>query len=238
MTGSVEAFSRSGDQLFRIEAFSRTDSSVVRFYHLQGALSAHDLYTLSRELLSDPVTDTIAIHTIAPDGHILHTHTPAALPEGEDRHTLDVAYLPGVTDATAESLIRAAAQIGIQLQGAATGQRYFFPPQLTPDEAARRAVDCYNPVIQRISLNAPIAPAFARAAGDRAVACIALRTADDAALRAISAERRLALDLDEMRAVQAYYRAEMRDPTDVEIEMIAQTWSEHCVHKTFRAHIT
>ncbi|MCA9941083.1 MAG: hypothetical protein KC418_20730, partial [Anaerolineales bacterium] len=31
--------------------------------------------------------------------------------------------------------------------------------------------------------------------------------------------------------------AEGRDPTDVELEMLAQTWSEHCVHKTFKATI-
>jgi phosphoribosylformylglycinamidine (FGAM) synthase-like enzyme len=52
---------------------------------------------------------------------------------------------------------------------------------------------------------------------------------------AISQERRLALDLAEMQAIQAYYRAEEREPTDVELEMMAQTWSEHCVHKTFKA---
>ena len=38
-----------------------------------------------------------------------------------------------------------------------------------------------------------------------------------------------------MQAIQAYYRQEGREPTDVELETLAQTWSEHCVHKTFRA---
>ncbi|HBA92920.1 MAG TPA: phosphoribosylformylglycinamidine synthase, partial [Anaerolineaceae bacterium] len=54
----------------------------------------------------------------------------------------------------------------------------------------------------------------------------------------LSQERRAALDLNEMRAIQAYYHTEDRDPTDVELEMIAQTWSEHCVHKTFKARIS
>jgi phosphoribosylformylglycinamidine synthase len=39
--------------------------------------------------------------------------------------------------------------------------------------------------------------------------------------------RRAALDLAEMQAIQEYYRPEGRDPTDVEFETIAQTWSEH-----------
>ncbi len=44
----------------------------------------------------------------------------------------------------------------------------------------------------------------------------------------------LALSLEEMRAIQRYYRSLNREPTDVELETFAQTWSEHCVHKTFK----
>jgi len=40
-----------------------------------------------------------------------------------------------------------------------------------------------------------------------------------------------------MRAIQDYYRRLGREPRDVELEMIAQTWSEHCVHKTFRSDV-
>ncbi len=47
----------------------------------------------------------------------------------------------------------------------------------------------------------------------------------------------LALNLEEMRAIQQYYRAQGREPTDVELETLAQTWSEHCSHKTFKATI-
>jgi phosphoribosylformylglycinamidine synthase len=40
-----------------------------------------------------------------------------------------------------------------------------------------------------------------------------------------------------MKAIQEHYRALGREPRDVELEMIAQTWSEHCVHKTFRSDV-
>jgi phosphoribosylformylglycinamidine (FGAM) synthase-like enzyme len=40
-----------------------------------------------------------------------------------------------------------------------------------------------------------------------------------------------------MRTIQRYYAELGRDPTDVELETLAQTWSEHCVHKTFKAQI-
>ena len=51
-------------------------------------------------------------------------------------------------------------------------------------------------------------------------------------------ERGLALDPAELHAIAAHYRAVGREPTDVELETLAQTWSEHCAHKTFRARIT
>src|SRR3989344_3910368 len=47
----------------------------------------------------------------------------------------------------------------------------------------------------------------------------------------------LSLDKNEMRAVQKYYRRLGREPEQIELETIAQTWSEHCKHKTFNAQI-
>jgi phosphoribosylformylglycinamidine synthase II len=58
---------------------------------------------------------------------------------------------------------------------------------------------------------------------------------DDAALLRISRERLLALSLEEMRAIRDHYGS--RPPTDVELECLAQTWSEHCKHKIFAADI-
>ncbi|MCA0313861.1 MAG: phosphoribosylformylglycinamidine synthase [Candidatus Melainabacteria bacterium] len=69
---------------------------------------------------------------------------------------------------------------------------------------------------------------------------------DDDYLEKLSKERLLSLTLDEMKAVQELYldesfRAHRQSlglelaPTDVELEVIAQTWSEHCKHKIFSA---
>lgn len=50
----------------------------------------------------------------------------------------------------------------------------------------------------------------------------------------ISQELGLGLSLQEMEAVQRYFKGKRRNPTDVELQTIAQTWSEHCFHKTFK----
>ncbi len=61
--------------------------------------------------------------------------------------------------------------------------------------------------------------------------------ADDTELMRISQEGTLSLNLNEMQTIQTHFRSLQRNPTDVELETIAQTWSEHCVHKTFKSMI-
>ena len=53
----------------------------------------------------------------------------------------------------------------------------------------------------------------------------------------LSRTRHLALSVDEMRAIQTHFRQLDRDPTEIELETIAQTWSEHCSHKTLKGRI-
>jgi phosphoribosylformylglycinamidine synthase II len=54
-------------------------------------------------------------------------------------------------------------------------------------------------------------------------------------LTRLSKERGLSLNAEEMEAIQSYFRTQGRSPSDPELETLAQTWSEHCKHKTFRA---
>lgn len=61
---------------------------------------------------------------------------------------------------------------------------------------------------------------------------VLLRDASDAELAALSDELGLALSVDEMRTIQAYFRAQGRDPTDVELQSLGQAWSEHCCYKS------
>ena len=66
---------------------------------------------------------------------------------------------------------------------------------------------------------------------------IPILNADADELLRISQEGLLSLNLAEMQEIQAHFAELERNPTDVELETIAQTWSEHCVHKTFKSMI-
>jgi phosphoribosylformylglycinamidine synthase len=66
---------------------------------------------------------------------------------------------------------------------------------------------------------------------------VALAKATDQQLAEISNELALGSSLQEMKSIQAYFKKEGRNPTDVELQTISQTWSEHCYHKTFKGKI-
>jgi len=63
---------------------------------------------------------------------------------------------------------------------------------------------------------------------------ILLGDASDKQLLQISSELGIVLNLEEMTEVQRYFAKQKRNPTDVELQTIGQTWSEHCYHKTFK----
>ena len=55
---------------------------------------------------------------------------------------------------------------------------------------------------------------------------------------ALSKEKDLFLDLIEMKTIQKHISdSSSREPTDIELESLAQTWSEHCVHKTLKSSV-
>ena len=201
------------------------DTERADLYFLHGRLTDDDMHRIARELLVDPVSEH---YTVSEIGHA----EPPAPP------FIDVTLLPGVTDPAAENLLKAARWLGIEtLDATATGQRHRLSAAHTADALLQHTLTHHvNPVIQRYAIDTPIDPPFVLTqAVDTTVEIIPIRDLDADGLRALSAQRRLALDANEMAAIQLYFQREGRDPTDAEIEMLAQTWSEHCVHKTFKA---
>lgn len=217
-------------QLLAIGIARSVQLQILDLYFLEGTLTPQELDQL-QTLVCDPVTDQCSVYPPGDDG-------VAALKPGE--HLLEVAYRPGVTDNAARQLLAAAHRLGVTgLRAAATGRRYLFFGDLTPADLhciARKLL--VNETVERYALGV-LPPPFSDDLPEEVPMpeIIPLRTADAEDLQALSAQRRLALDLREMQAVQTYFCTENRDPTDAELETIAQTWSEHCVHKTFKARI-
>ncbi len=196
-------------------------------YFIEGQLSQEECRQLALKLLSDPVVQTVTSSAFQAAG-------------GErSENVVEVAYRPGVTDPVAEQIVRAAQELGFEgVQRAATGLR-FQVEGLDVEQVSRLAKQLLaNNVIQHWTLG-EITPSFPEETeSSGAVEILPIRELTNDQLLNLSQDRRAALDLAEMQAIQNYYRKIDRDPTDVEFETIAQTWSEHCVHKTFKALVT
>lgn len=163
------------------------------------------------------------------------------VPEGleADGLPVEVTLHPGVTNAAADAVVHAGRQLGLPVTAAATARRIEFPPgtdEATADLLLRRVIA--NPIIEHWTAG-PATPVLHPGDHARATAeSVGVRELDDAGLAELGAARGLALDPEELRAIRDHFTDLGRDPSDVELEMLAQTWSEHCAHKTFRADIT
>ncbi len=212
--------------------------NVFRLYFVQGTMTNEDADYIARALLADPVTEEYSITSLGtPDIPDMPGHSPSS-----GTHSIHIMHLPGVTDPAAENLVRAAHMLGMTgVERAATGQCYMVQAEQPLHYALLQhlaSTTFCNPVIQQYSIDAPILRPFAPfEEADDTVETIPIRSAEDAMLSSVNQERRLALDVEELRAIRDYFQGLRRDPTDVELETLAQTWSEHCVHKTFRASI-
>lgn len=217
---------------------SVTEARVVELYFVRGELRQEDVARLCDTLLADP-----AAHAVHFTALVAHQSGEADSPGG---HAVEVAYLPGVMDPLALQLARATRQIGLPPIDVATGTRYELYGDLTTAQVVQltERLLC-NATVQHYALGT-IDPKFTNSnsrantpspnsqrAGE--VSLITLSGLDKKALQVLSKTRLLSLSVEEMHAIQEHFGELGREPTDVELETLAQTWSEHCVHKTFKA---
>ncbi len=214
-----------------------TGCRVARLYFLDADLPAAEIEQLCTLLLADPVTE-IADWQRLPATASQSDTEPDAGPDTGQAHVVEVAFRPGVTDIPARELARGMVELDLPACAVATATRYELHGDLDEPTLHKLAQGLLcNETVEQYALG-QIDPHFGSeaAASDR-VERVPLAELDAEALLALSKERLLSLDLAEMRAIQDFYVEIDRNPTDVELETLAQTWSEHCVHKTFRAKI-
>ena len=193
-----------------------------RGYLLEGELSADEVDRIAHELLADTVIESAQTRSI--DELAL---TPT---------TLTVLRKPGVMDPVAQSAKQAIGHLGLQVDSVRTFQRYIFPP-----ETAKELLDLLaakvlaNDAIEQVVFG-PLAQEHLGSGSTYELVKITvpIRGMDDDALTRLSKEGQLYLSLVEMQTIRDHFERLGRNPTDVELETIAQTWSEHCSHKTLR----
>lgn len=208
-----------------------------RRYLLAGDLEAAVVTRLAAELLTDPLLATATTFEL----------TALEPTDPEASWAIDVAYRPGVTDNEGESVRIGARRAGVQgLVTVRTLRRIYLRGALDYDAVEQLAYELLaNDLVEATLISLPDDTMASGAFYDKLIeppapkspriSTVPLRDADEVELMRLSRDGVLALDLSEMRAIQAYFRDAGRDPSDGELETLAQTWSEHCSHKTFKA---
>jgi phosphoribosylformylglycinamidine synthase len=221
------------------------DIRVIDVYTIDAALTAAQVERVRLELLTDPVIQESAVNR--------------SLARDYD-HVIEVGFLPGVTDNVGKSAVQ-----GIQdTLGRAfgSGEAVFKSTQYAVRGAS---AEVCGRIARQMLANELIQQWVVKSAEDMealdgrpllglpivtersevTVHEIDLEVSDDALID-LSRAMMLALELREMQAIQAHYRDPLirawraaagvpSNPTDIELEILAQTWSEHCKHKIFNA---
>ncbi len=149
---------------------------------------------------------------------------------------VEIAYKPGVMNPEAASILKSARDLGINLKAADSSWEYAFFPKLEK-QILQKILNrlLVNKTVEKVITSKP--KTLMITGSPKEVKTIRIRNLSDVELIKLSKDS-LFLNLEEMKIIQNYFKKIRRDPTDCEIEILAQTWSEHCVHKTFRASLT
>ncbi|MBI5726165.1 MAG: phosphoribosylformylglycinamidine synthase subunit PurL [Planctomycetes bacterium] len=205
----------------------------ARLFFVYGQLTADQANRVARELLVDPVVEESDCQASA-----VSTGKADANKSSAQGSIIEVHLKPGVMDPVADSTIQAIKDMGLPVTEVRTARRYELDGQLarTDLDAIARSL-LANPVIEDVHFADHTPPEVHGHEYKFKIIEVPIRQLGDAALEKLSKDGDLFLNLTEMKAVQEYFRKLGREPRDVELEMIAQTWSEHCVHKTFRSDV-
>lgn len=212
----VEVFNDESRAVLGLEKLCQS-----RVYYLDGPQLNEVLAGLERDgrALADPVREQLKVDELRSQ---------------DFQWLVEVAYRNGVTDNEArvvEEVLESPQLV------ARSARRYYVwgGPSEREEMLKMAGLHWANQLVQRIQVIGPgealAPPPPLQITPVPPTAQVPLPTSDEELL-ALSRSRLLALSVEEMRAIRDHFGE--RAPSEVELEALAQTWSEHCKHKIFR----
>ena len=162
-------------------------------------------------------------------------------PQPRNAHSLlAVEALPGQFDQRADSCAQCIQLMaGVERPRVRHAKVYLLEGRLSQEELDKIRGYLINPVESReASLEKPETLARDYAAPAMVETLTGFTALDEAGLAALLEKLGLAMDLDDLKFLQAYFRDdEGRDPTITEVRVVDTYWSDHCRHTTFSTHL-
>jgi phosphoribosylformylglycinamidine synthase len=198
--------------------------STRRVFLIDTDATREQIERVAGELLADAIVESADIVD------------PAAT-NGDVASRIEIHLKPGVMDPVAASTEMAIRDMGLSVRAVRTGRAFLIEGKVDRAELERIASRVLaNGVIESVHFDAHLPKQFESGRKYKfELKRLSLRELGDDQLQRLSREGHLFLSLAEMKAIQSYFREQGREPTDIELETLAQTWSEHCVHKTLKS---
>lgn len=198
----------------------------VRVYTFAGPISWEEADRIGRDFLSDPVADLYAVNR----------PVISSIP---DLHAVEIRRRPGVMDPVEASVKKGIRELGLEVDWVRTSKKILVRGRIDDATLHHAILDrLANDVIEEVVVghDIPITPPTSHPYRFVRITVPLLELGEEELLR-LSREKQLSLSLPEMKTIQIYFAKQGREPTDIELETLAQTWSEHCCHKTLRGRI-
>ncbi len=226
-----------------MDRIARPGTGTIASYLLKHEFGAETLQKIARAL-TNPVTEVFTIDRLP--------KLKAA------KYLIEIGFKPGVTDNVAHTvketiidLLHLDNEVDLEVF---SSKIYLISGNLSLQEVKKSALALYNPLIETAFVtstknleNLPAVLPEVHLPKHTSVIKVPLNISDEEltkiGIEGIKEEQMydprerrrgpLALDLVSMKAIQAHFANLRRDPTDIELESLAQTWSEHCKHTIF-----
>ncbi|MBA2869255.1 AIR synthase-related protein [Methanococcus maripaludis] len=250
-------------KIYRIEIDTKEKSSEAKVIEKKLSELGYDVSVDVSKVYTINYDFSIAdVEKIADSLHNPVTETPRINVPSNNKFdwVLELGFLPGVTDNVANTtseIINDLLKIDIGLSKVFSSKLIYLSGNLAKHDVEKIAEELINILIERYHIKTYdnyvkdcgmdyIIPKVNLTSEPKVIE-ISLNVSDDelieigkkGILDPETGERRgpLALDLDYITAIKEYYQKEGRNPTDIELEALAQTWSEHCKHTIFASQI-
>ncbi len=221
---------RTQEEIHELGLHDNLDVDCARSFLIQGDFAHDQAVQLANTLLVDAVTERSVVAIAGQD--VLNE------PPGDSLTLVNVLPKPGVMDPVAASTIAAAKDIGFNVDAVRTLRKFWISDvdDSVLDAICRRALS--NDSVEQVVVGPlEMDQLDVGSAGQFELNTIPIRKLSDAELETLSKEGQLYLTLVEMQTIRDHFESIGRDPTDIELETVAQTWSEHCSHKTLAGRI-
>lgn len=208
----TDFLSLDAKNLLAREGFKISSLTASRVYLIEADISKSVISKLAKDIFLDPILENISIGD-------------ASNSLNSDKQSILIFKKPGVMDPVEESTKKAFNDAGHKVSNVRTGIKYSLSGN-APAQICSKILS--NLVVDQVFI------------GERPFKSISIGTPYKFKLVTIPLDKlknyvsELSLDNAEIGAVKKYFK---REATDVELETIAQTWSEHCKHKTFKSKI-